>query len=272
MVVTVVNPEAEVVAGVAITTRIILILEYNGARYYGFQLQAGLPTIQGEVEKALWKLSGERVRVAAASRTDTGVHARGQVISFRSGSHHSPRTFVNGLNYYLPRDIAVKAAYRVKDSFNVRRNAVSREYSYHILMGGTRSPLREGSSYLVSRPLDIAAMNQACQALIGEHDFASFTSSSGVGLKNTVRRVYRAEMRKEGELVIFNIVANSFLSHQVRQTAGALIKVGLGGMNGDEFCAIMEARKPGLAGPTAPACGLFLMQVNYPYPFEGDTC
>lgn len=272
MVLTAVNPETESVVSVATTSRIILILEYDGTHYHGSQLQAGLPTIQGEIERALWKLTGKRTRVMMASRTDAGVHGQGQVVSFKDGSPHSPRTFVNGLNYYLPRDIAVKTAHRVRDSFNVRRQAVSREYNYYILNSLTRSPLREDFSYLVSGHLDIEAMNQVCQALTGEHDFASFTSGSGVGLKNTVRRVYRAEVRKDGELAVFNMVANSFLPHQVRNTAGALIKVGLGKMSIDEFYSIMEAKKPGLAGPSAPACGLRLMQVNYPHPFEEEIC
>ena len=254
----------------ATTTKIVLVVEYNGTRYHGFQLQATLPTIQGEIEKALLKLTGERIRVMAASRTDAGVHARGQVVSFRTKSPLPPQTFVNGLNYYLPGDIAIKAAYRVDDSFNVRRDAISREYKYYILNSLTRSPVREGFSYRVGGHLDIEAMNQACQALIGEHDFALFASSMGVGTKSTVRRVHQAEMEKDGELAVFNIVANSFLPHQVRNTVGTLIRVGLGKMKVDEFCSIIEMKKPGLVGPAAPARGLCLMQVNYPYPFEEE--
>ncbi len=250
----------------------VCVVEYDGTRYHGFQLQASPTTIQGEIEEALWKLTGERTRVMAASRTDAGVHARGQVVSFRTGSPHSLRTFVNGLNYYLPRDIAVKEAHRVGDSFSVRRHAVSREYKYYILNSLTRSPLREGFSYLLTGHLDIDAMNQACQALIGEHDFASFTSDIGIGLKTTVRRVYQAEVRREEALTVFGVVANSFLPHQVRNTVGSLIRVGLGKMSGEEFYNIMALKKPGQAGPTAPACGLFLIQVNYSCPFGDDTC
>ena len=254
----------------ATTKRIVLIMEYDGTHYHGFQLQANLPTIQGEAEKALWKLAGEKVRVMAASRTDAGVHAKGQVASFRTESSLSPQTFIKGLNYYLPRDIAVKEAYRVDDSFNVRRNALSREYSYYILNSLTRSPLRQGFSYLVAGRLNIEAMNRACQVLVGEHDFASFATRIEPRIKSTVRNVYRAEMEKEGEMAVFNIEANSFLPHQVRNTVGALIKMGLGKMNADEFHSIIEAKEPGLAGPTASACGLCLMRVNYPCPFEGE--
>jgi len=254
----------------ATITKIVLIVEYDGTRYHGFQLQATLPTIQWEIEKALWELTGERTRVMTASRTDAGVHAKGQVVSFRTESPLPPQTFVNGLNYYLPRDIAIKAAYRVDDSLNVRRDAISREYNYCILNSLTRSPIREGFSYRVGGHLDIEAMNQACQALVGEHDFISFASSMGIGTKNTVRRVYQAKMEKDGELVVFNIVANSFLTHQVRNTVGTLIRVGLGRMRVDEFCSIIEMKKSGLVGPTAPARGLCLTQVNYPYPFEEE--
>ena len=271
MLATLINPDRQKAAGSATTTKIVLVVEYDGTHYYGFQLQASQPTIQEELEKAIWRLTGEMTRVLATSRTDTGVHARGQIISFRTRAGHSPETFVSGLNYYLPQDIAVKAAHRVKASFNVRRQAISREYTYYILNRPTRSPLWEGHACLVREPLDIDAMNQAGRTLIGEHDFMAFTTRLDNGMKNTVRRVFRAEVRRDGELVIFNMAASSFLPHQVRNTVGALIRVGLGKMSADEFCSIIEAKKPGLAGPTAPASGLYLMQVNYPHPFEEET-
>ena len=255
-------------ANLATTTRMVLVVEYDGTGYHGFQLQATLPTVQGEIEKALLKLSGERIRVMAASRTDAGVHARGQVVNFRSKSQLPPQTFVNGLNHYLPGDIAVKSAYGVDDSFNVRRDAVSREYKYYILNSSTPSPTREGFSYRVGGHLDIEAMNQASRALIGEHDFALFASFLGVEIKNTVRRVYRAEIETDEDMAVFNMVANSFLPHQVRNTVGTLIRVGRGKMKVDEFCSIIEVKKLGLMGPAAPPRGLCLMQVNYPCPFE----
>ena len=271
MVSTVVSPKAGESASLAKITRMVLVLEYDGTRYYGFQLQNALPTIQGEIEKALCKLTGERARVTASSRTDAGVHARAQVVSFRTGSPLSRQTFIKGLDYYLPRDIAVKAAHIVGDTFRVRRRAVSREYNYYILNSTTRSPTREGFAYRVAGYLDIEAMNRACQALIGEHDFASFASNIGGEVKSTVRRVYRAEIEKEGELVVLNMVANSFLRHQVRSTAGTLVRVGLGKMSEEEFGRIIEAKKPGLAGPILPARGLCLVQVNYPRSFEEET-
>lgn len=253
-----------------VLTKIVLIVEYDGTGYHGFQLQANVPTIQGEMEKALWKLTQERIRVTAASRTDAGVRAKGQVVSFRTKSSLPLQTFIKGLNYYLPEDIAVKAAYRVSESFNVRRSALSREYNYYILNSLTRSPIKRDFSYLVAGHLDIEAMNEACQALIGKHDFASFASYLGIEIKNTLRTVYRAEIQKNSEVVIFNMLANSFLPHQVRNTIGALIRVGLGKMTIDEFRSIIEAKKVSLAGPTAPAHGLCLMRINYPYRFEEE--
>ncbi|MFC1981504.1 tRNA pseudouridine(38-40) synthase TruA [Chloroflexota bacterium] len=255
------------VASLANSTRIVLIIEYDGTRYHGFQLQTDLPTIQSEIEGALRKLTGEKTRVMAASRTDAGVYARGQVVSFRTRSSLPLSAFVGGMNHYLAGDIAVKAASRANNSFDVRRNAISREYNYYMLNSSTRSPIRRGFSHLVAENLDIGAMNQACQTLIGKHDFASFVTGDGTGIKSTVRNMHRAEIDREGDMVALNMVANSFLPHQVRNTAGSLIKVGSGKMTVDEFHGIVEAKTPGRAGPTAPACGLCLMRINYPEPF-----
>ena len=252
-------------------SQILLIIEYDGTAYHGFQWQNGLPSIQKELEKAIKKLTGERRRVISASRTDAGVHAKGQVVGFKTRSELPTRNFVNGLNHYLPRDIAVKAAYRVNDAFRIRRDAVSREYSYSILNSPTRSPIREGRAYRVASPLDIEAMNRAAQTLIGKHDFASFLSGDGSWLESTVRNISRAEVERDGELLTFHIAANSFLPHQVRTTVGALIRVGQGKMKLDQFHSIIEARLPGTAGPTAPACGLCLDRVNYSAPLEEEA-
>ena len=242
-------------------------MEYDGRRYYGFQWQSGLPTIQAELEKAIQKLTGEKRRVLAASRTDTGVHARGQVVSFRTTSTLSPQTVVRALNYYLPEDIAVSAAYRADAGFNVQRDAVSREYEYRILNGPVRSPLAEGFTYLVTGRLNIRNMNKACQLLKGKHDFVSFASALEPE-KNTVRTVDEARCSRKGAEVNFRIVANSFLPHQVRNTVGLLIRVGLGKVSLGEFRQVMEAKKVGTAGPAAPPHGLYLMRVNYPADLE----
>lgn len=243
--------------------KIALVVEYEGARYHGSQIQADVPTIQGEIECAVSRLTGEMTRIAFASRTDAGVHAQGQVVGLGTNSRLSLETFVRALNHYLPQDIAVMKAFPVSDGFDVRRDAVSREYCYRLLNSATPSPLLRRSAYFVPRPLDVAEMNEACKALIGTHDFAPFASPVN-GRKTTVRTVYRAEVIRDGELVTFHMVANSFLPHQVRNTIGALVKVGLSKCDAETFRQIARSKKPASAGPALPAYGLYLIKVNYP--------
>lgn len=242
--------------------KVVLVLEYNGSRYHGFQFQINVPTIQGELEKALNKLTGEDIRVIAASRTDAGVHAKGQVISFRTKAHFTPEVWVKALNFYLPRDIVVKKAFLVGEEVDIRKQAISREYWYLILNSATPSPLKANFFYFIPHPLDIEAMRSACDFLVGEKDFASFTPSTEV--RNTIRKVYRAEIKKKGEMLLFSIEANSFLPHQVRHTIGALIRVGRGRMKVEEFKGILEAKIRGLAGPALPPNALYLMKIKYP--------
>lgn len=253
-----------------IQNNIVLIVEYDGRCYHGFQWQANMPTIQSAVEQAIGKVTGERCRVIAASRTDAGVHASGQIVSFRTSSKLSPKTFVNAINYYLPGDIAVKGACRTDDNFNVRRDAVSREYEYHILSSRVRLPMSQGFSYIVPYELNIEEMNKCCDLLKGKRDFASFAASIRP-LKSTLREVFEAHVTSQENSYIFYMVANSFLPHQVRNTVGLLIRLGNGKVGIDEFRRIMEAKKLGLAGPTAPAYGLCLTRVNYSHNLEFVT-
>ncbi len=241
-----------------------MTIEYEGTQYHGSQLQANAPTIQGELESALWKVSGEKTRVMAACRTDAGVHAKGQVAEFRTMSKLPPLTWIKALNYYLPRDIAVKAACEVDENFNVRRDALSREYRYYIVNSSERTPLRRKFAQLVPEPLDVEAMNLACQILIGEHDFTPFAPSLGNERDSGVRTVYTAETRKKSDIVAFDIIANSFLPHQVRSTVGGLIKVGTGKMKIGTFWEMAVSKMMGVVGPLAPPHGLFMMKVNYP--------
>lgn len=245
-----------------------LVLEYQGTKYQGFQAQKNAPTIQDELETALYQLTKERVRVIGSSRTDAGVSARGQVICFHTNSSLVPDAFVSGLNHYLPADIAVREARLVSDSFHPRYDATSREYRYLVLNRTTRSPHFRENAYLVRGALDISAMNQAAEKLVGTHDFTAFASQLEAKTKCTVRRVYRAEVTRQGEFVIFYIAATAFLPHQVRNTVGSLLRVGQGKMTLAEFCSIMETKVVGSAGPAVPACGLCLMRVNYGEQFE----
>jgi tRNA pseudouridine38-40 synthase len=254
-----------------VTSRVALVIEYDGTCYSGYQWQDNRRTVQGEVEEAIFRLTGERTRIIAASRTDAGVHAHGQVVSFRTLAGLSPGSFVSGLNHFLPGDIAVKSAHLLAADLHVQRTAVSRRYEYYIVSSQTRSPLRGRFALVMSGSLDVAKMNEASRVLVGEHDFTSFTSGTGMELKSPIRRVITAGFAQTGDTTVFAIEANSFLTHQVRNTVGALIQVGLGKMSVPGFCSIMEQRKAGSGGPMAPACGLHLVRVNYPRPIEEET-
>lgn len=256
----------------ATETRIALVVEYDGSRYHGSQIQNNALTIQGEIELALRKLTGETIRIKTASRTDAGVHAQGQVVTFSTETAIPAGTFVRALNHFLPGDIAVRSAHYVTDSFDARRHAVSRVYHYYMHTTTTRSPLRERLSWRINGPLNIEAMNRACRLLVGQHDFASFVSSYQTAReKTTVREIYKAEIIQDGDSIVLEIVARSFLPHQVRTTVGALVAVGRGELTVDDFQTVLEARTAGLAGPMAPAHGLCLVRVNYHNPFEGEV-
>jgi tRNA pseudouridine38-40 synthase len=242
--------------------KIVLVVEYNGRRYYGFQWQKGCPTVQDELEKAILGLIGEKRRVSAACRTDTGVHARGQVASFRTGTVLASRNFVSGLNHYLPEDIVVAGAVAVSDRFNVMKDAVSREYHYQILNRRSRAALENDMCYHVMTGLDAGLMDEAAGLLIGEHDFASFVTGWD-RQESTVRRIYDAGVEREGEKITFHVRAKSFLPHQVRNIVGTLVRVGSGKISIEEFNSILEMKKLSLAGPTAPAQGLCLTKVIY---------
>ncbi|MBI4334437.1 MAG: tRNA pseudouridine(38-40) synthase TruA [Chloroflexi bacterium] len=243
--------------------KIGLVVEYDGSNYRGFQWQPAAPTVQGELESAILKTTGERVRVLAASRTDTGVHAKGQVVSFRTGSRLSPETFARALNHYLPKDIVIQKTFEAPAGFNVQRDALSREYRYYILDSTEGAALWRNYSCPLPGKLNIAAMNRACSLLVGEHDFVSFTSKLGKQPRNTVRRVYEAGVRKRRPVIMFYITANSFLPHQIRRTVSALIGVGLGRMPLEDFGRLLESKQRGIISDTAPAQGLYLVRVNY---------
>lgn len=237
-------------------------MEYDGTRYHGSQYQSNAVSIQGETESALQKLTGEEIRVSMASRTDAGVHAKGQVVSFKSKASFPPKTWVEAMNHYLPKDISIRAAYEVDGGFDVRRHALCREYRYHILNRRTPSPLWRYFSEFVPQPLDVEAMNAACSVLVGERDFAPFAPATYT--RSTRRQAFSAEVGRTGDVVTFDIRASSFLPHQVRNTVGGLVKVGLHKMTAETFREMASSGKAGTIGPTAPARGLCLMNIKYP--------
>jgi tRNA pseudouridine38-40 synthase len=241
--------------------RIVLVVEYDGAAYAGSQYQKNVPTVQGELEKALSKLTGERTRVALAGRTDAGVHAEGQVASFRTRAPYEVEVFVRALNAHLPEDIVVRSAREVPLSFQVRRQAKRRRYRYLIYNGRQRPALLRGYCWHIAQPLDVEAMQEAAHYLVGEHDLAAFAGPAAPG--RTVRTVYRAEVRRRGSWVTFDIEGNSFLLQQVRRTAGALVQVGLGKQTVEDFRRLLASAQRGAATLVAPPRGLCLMAVEY---------
>jgi tRNA pseudouridine38-40 synthase len=245
--------------------KIALVVQYDGTDYHGFEWQSNVPTIQGALEKAIREVTGEQRRIIPASRTDSGVHASGQVVSFWTNSHLEPATFARALSALLPADIAVTRSLRIPDDFSVRAAATGREYVYRISNRPYRSPLERRYSGWVSRPLDISSMNKACLRLIGRHDFTSF-ATGWENDRDPVQEMFRAEVEQSNEMVSFKVAASAFLPHQVRNTVGLLIRIGLHKVEAEEIERIIEARRPGTGGPTAPACGLCLTKVNYDRP------
>lgn len=240
--------------------RIALLLEYDGTAYRGSQLQDNGPSIQSELEAAIAKLTGAAARVSFAGRTDAGVHALGQVASFVTASALPASQVRSGLNHFLPRDIAVRAVLDVAMSFDPRRHARNRVYRYRIDNRPVRSPLLRDRAWHVEQPLDVAAMAQTARRLEGAHDFAAF---AGAYEGSTQRTLRRCEAGGACAGVTLEMEALAFLPHQVRRTAGALVEVGLGRLDGDALVALLEPDPAGSAGPAAPAHGLYLVRVEY---------
>ncbi|HLF08991.1 MAG TPA: tRNA pseudouridine(38-40) synthase TruA [Dehalococcoidia bacterium] len=242
--------------------RVALLLEYQGAAYAGFQVQPGQSTIQGALESALEELYQEPLRVAGASRTDAGVHALGQVVGFRPPKVLPLTTVVQGLNYYLPKDIAVREASTIPETLDVRRDALRRTYRYDMLLRPARTALWRDWVYQLSGPLDVSVMTWGAGLVWGQRDWSAFAASLSPG-RSPVRRVEATSVRRCGERLIVTMTANAFLPQQVRRTVGALLRLGQGKMTGEEFDALVKNGKPGSAEWPAPARGLCLTHIDY---------
>lgn len=243
---------------------ILLDLAYDGTDFLGSQIQAQGRTVQGELERALARLTQQETGVILAGRTDTGVHARGQQVNFQTGSQLSLETFVRALNALLPPDVAVRRAQEVPERFHARFDARRRFYRYTIYNAPVRSPLARRTSWHVPEPLDVGAMATGLEMLIGEHDFASFASrGSGDRRKTTVRQLYEACCWQEEIWIYVDVTANAFLRRMVRNLVGQLKLVGAGRCDLAGFRDIWEARDRRRAGPPAPPQGLCLMRVEY---------
>jgi tRNA pseudouridine38-40 synthase len=243
--------------------RVAAILEYDGTEYAGWQSQEHSASIQDAVQAAISFLEGEPVVAICAGRTDSGVHAIGQVIHFDTNAVRTPRAWVLGANTKLSPAIALQWAGEVTLGFHARHKAIRRIYRYCILNRSARSALQRARTAWVHRPLDAAAMHTAAQALIGEHDFSAFRSVECQS-KTTVRRVERIEVRREGDYLWLEIAANAYLHHMVRNIVGTLLDVQRGPDPAAAMAGVLAGGDRRFAGATAPAAGLYLWRVEYP--------
>lgn len=239
-----------------------MTLAYDGTLYRGWQLQPGADTIQGRVESALGRMAGEEVRVTAAGRTDSGVHAWAQTAHFRLPRPIPPQGTLRGLNAMLPDDIRVVEVSEAPEDFHARFDAVSKTYRYYIDRSEVPSPLRVRFALSYPHPLRRESLEDAAARIQGEHDFAGFRASS-CRARTTLRRVSCSKFLDEGDELVYEISATGFLHHMVRNLMGTLLEVGRGKRCPESIEAVFASGRREEAGPTAPAKGLHLVRVDY---------
>lgn len=247
--------------------RIAIGLEYDGTAYNGWQRQRVGDGVQAHVEAALQAVANEPVEVTCAGRTDTGVHASGQVAHFDTSSQRDARSWLLGANSNLPDDVNLTWAHRVSDEFHARYSATSRSYHYLILNRLQRSALHRNRAWWVHRELDADHMNEAAQCLVGEHDFSAFRAA-GCQAATPVRDINKISVHRDGEWVHLSVSANAFLMHMVRNITGTLVAIGCG----DESVAwgrqVLDSGDRTRGGIAAPPHGLTLTDVDYPPEFD----
>lgn len=250
-----------------IMRNIKLVIEYEGTNYAGWQEQRikkgrPLPTVQGCVRNAIKKVVREEITLYAASRTDTGVHALGQVANFKTSSDLPRQRFVPAINYYLPNDIVVRSAEEVAEDFHAQFSAKSKVYSYTVFNDRVPCALNRNLCYRYPWPLDVEKMKEASRCLIGCHDFRAFSVESA-NKANTTRTIRWFDITRQDRYIRFVVEADGFLHKMIRGIVGTLLLAGSGKLGVEEFRQILHSRDRRLAGPTAPAKGLLLLRVNY---------
>lgn len=256
--------------------RIFLRVAYDGTNYHGWQLQPREITVEGMLNQAIKALTGEEIQVIGASRTDAGVHARGNIAVFDTSSRIPPEKFSYALNQRLPEDIVIQESMEVELDFHPRHCPCEKTYEYFILNRKFPLPEYRNTAHFEYGCLDIKAMQKACEAFIGEHDFASFCSA-GAQVQSTVRTIYSLEVltrqlslegtkqqeeNQKNQLITIRVKGNGFLYNMVRIIAGTLLEVGKGHIQPEEIAGIIAACDRGKAGPTAPARGLRLAEIK----------
>lgn len=240
---------------------ICLVVEYDGTRFAGWQWQSNGLSVQEVVESALAQLLGAFVRVVVAGRTDAGVHARGQVLHFKTDRQLPMIAYCAGLNRLLPDDIAIRHASEAPAGFHARYSARGKWYRYTISLTPVRSPLSARGAWHLRKPLNIEAMSLAAQAFIGRHDFSAFRTS-GCDARTTIRDIFACDLHRDGDLLHIDVRGGGFLRHMVRLMVGTLVGVGRGKREIEDVARLLRGELP-MAGPTAPPQGLCLMAVYY---------
>ncbi|HHR6028791.1 TPA: tRNA pseudouridine(38-40) synthase TruA [Providencia alcalifaciens] len=246
--------------------RIALGIEYNGSRYYGWQRQQEVQSVQGCLEAALSKIAAEPISVNCAGRTDAGVHATGQVVHFETSAIRKEAAWTMGSNTHLPDDIAVRWCKPVDDEFHARFSATARRYRYVIFNHRYRPAILSNGVTHFHFPLDEKRMHQAAQALLGERDFTSFRAVQCQS-KTPWRNVMHVNVTRHGNYVVVDIKANAFVHHMVRNIVGSLLEIGCGNQDIDWMAHLLELKDRTKAAATAKAEGLYLVSVDYPEKF-----
>jgi len=241
----------------------MLCIEYLGTNYHGWQKQPNVSTIQGELEAAIAKVANESVALICAGRTDAGVHALNQYASFVTNAHRNNRAWVIGVNTYLPSDIRVKWSKVVDLNFNARRTALSRSYRYIIFNSEVHSSIFHSHTCFANYQLNAQDMHEGAQVLIGTHDFTSFRGPDCQSF-SPVRTIHKISVSKMDEYLYIDITANAFLHNMVRNIVGSLLEIGKGRRDTNWLSKVLAAHDRTQASITAPASGLYLIEVAYP--------
>ena len=242
---------------------LLLKLAYDGTRYHGWQIQENAVTVQQVFQEALCKVTGRQEDLKACSRTDTGVHAREFCVSLKTESPIPEERLVAALNHYLPQDMAVRSCQRVGEDFHARYSCKGKEYCYEIWNHPVREPFLAGRALHYWYPIDEALLDQAARHYLGSHDFSSFCTLDKRERGDLTRRVFTSRVERRGDLVVFTVGADGFLYNMVRIMVGTLLRVQQGKFSPEDIPRILEAKDRKAAGPTAPACGLYLNRVFY---------
>jgi len=240
-----------------------MILEYDGTKYNGWQKQGNTPnTIQGKIEDILSKMTGHKVEIHGSGRTDKGVHAKGQVSSFKINTQLGETEILNYINRYLPEDISALKLEMVDERFHARLSAKRKTYVYRIWNSNIHNAFENRFLYRVEEPLDIGCMTKSADYFVGTHDFAGF-SSNRRSKKSTVRNIYKSEIHVEGDEIRFTVTGDGFLYNMVRIMAGTVLEAGLGKRSPESIINVFETKDRALAGKTLPGKGLTLLSVGY---------